>query len=219
MFITYKYSGYNRRGEQVAAGLFLILTQPKYDSTAYPTHRNVCVTCGADRDTHEARQRIPQLTCKVHSIVARIKARLAAGIKRENLTNAELDAWTINEFEAGCETCATVREIKEKIGCTYYQPTRIDYPIRAIVRHTSFSQCGQFMMGFARVHGHSITLSGSYGADGLICSVPDAAYPLGLELPANLREAWNKGGGWNSAGSEAPAMRKWALANLAALRK
>ena len=26
--------------------------------------------------------------------------------------------------------------------------------------------------------------------------------------------AWNSGGGWNSAGSEAPAMREWAKQNL-----
>jgi len=79
-------------------------------------------------------------------------------------------------------------------------------------------QFGQFMMGFARVHGHRITLSGSYGSDGLTCNVLDAVYNAGVELPAELRDAWNSGGGWNSAGSEAPKMRQWALANLAALR-
>ena len=133
MFITSKYSGYNRHGEQIASGLFLILAEPKNDSGRYPSKS-------------------------------------------------------------------------------------INYPIRAIVRHTSMRQLGHFMMGFARVLGHRITLSGSYGANGLVCTVPDAVYDAGVELPGELREAWNTGNGWNSAGSEAPAIRKWALANLAALR-
>jgi hypothetical protein len=76
------------------------------------------------------------------------------------------------------------------------------------------------MMGFIRVHGKRIVLSGSYGGDGLTCNVPDDVYGrCGIELPRELVEAWNTGGGWNSAGGEAPKMREWAMANLEALRK
>lgn len=65
--------------------------------------------------------------------------------------------------------------------------------------------------GTARVKGHTITLSGAYGSDGLPCMVLDAVYEAGIELPSVLVELWNKGEGWNSAGNEAPAMRAWAL--------
>ena len=72
-------------------------------------------------------------------------------------------------------------------------------------------QCGHFMMGSARAFGHKITLSGSYGGDGLPVSVPQAVYDKAVLVPQELIDAWNKGGGWNSAGSEAPAMAEWAV--------
>ena len=90
-------------------------------------------------------------------------------------------------------------------------------PIRAIVRKVALHQCGHWMMGTARAFGHSILISGAYGADGLTCSVPASVYARGVELPADLVSAWNTGGGWNSSGTEAPAMRAWAIANLPAL--
>ena len=89
-----------------------------------------------------------------------------------------------------------------------------DNAIRAIVRKVAMRQFGQFMMGFARVKGERITLSGSYGSDGLPKTVSDKVFNEGFPLPDDLRERWNKGGGWNGAGSEANAMREWALANL-----
>jgi len=67
------------------------------------------------------------------------------------------------------------------------------------------------MMGTARVGGRSITLSGSYGGDGLPCNVPWDVYLRGEPIPQELQQAFWTGGGHNSAGSEAPAMRKWAL--------
>lgn len=83
--------------------------------------------------------------------------------------------------------------------------------MRAIVRKVAMRQCGHFMMGVARIKGHSITLSGSYGGDGLPCRVPREVFLQGTPVPDDLYEAWNKGGGHNCAGSEAPAMREWAL--------
>jgi hypothetical protein len=35
-----------------------------------------------------------------------------------------------------------------------------------------------------------------------------------VPIPQELHDAWNKGGGWNGAGSEAPKMVEWARANL-----
>ena len=69
---------------------------------------------------------------------------------------------------------------------------------------------GHWMMGKARVLGHSLTVSGSYGNDGLVMTVPWKVYQAGVPVPADLMEAWSKGGGHNSAGSEADAMREWA---------
>lgn len=84
-----------------------------------------------------------------------------------------------------------------------------DQKIRGIVRKVALHQCGHWMMGSAFVKRHRIAISGSYGNDGLPCSVPKHVWEQGVELPAELHEAWNKGGGWNGAGSEAPLMREW----------
>jgi hypothetical protein len=76
------------------------------------------------------------------------------------------------------------------------------------------------MMGIARIYGQSVTVSGSYGGDGLPCRVSQEIYDRArVELPDRLYKLWANGGGWNSAGSEAEEMRKWALENLPALRK
>lgn len=58
--------------------------------------------------------------------------------------------------------------------------------------------------------GTYISLSGAYGADGLIREVPAEIYKLGTDLPKELYDAWNKGDGHNSAGSEAVLMDAWA---------
>jgi hypothetical protein len=93
-------------------------------------------------------------------------------------------------------------------------------PIKCLVRKVAMRQCGQWMMGRANIGGHWYTVSGAYGGDGLPISVPQEVYDrLAITLPADLYEAWNNGEGWNSAGSEARAVRKWALENLDALRK
>jgi hypothetical protein len=36
-------------------------------------------------------------------------------------------------------------------------------------------------------------------------------YEKATPVPQELIDAWNKGGGWNSAGSEAPSMAEWAV--------
>jgi hypothetical protein len=70
------------------------------------------------------------------------------------------------------------------------------------------------MMGSVRIKGKSLTVSGAYGSDGLPKSVPREIWELGVELPQDLYDKWNTGGGWNSAGSEAQAVRDWALATF-----
>lgn len=82
--------------------------------------------------------------------------------------------------------------------------------VRAIVRHVRMWQSGPYMVAFIRVKGHKVYLSGAYGSNGLLTDVPKEVYDIGEDLPPELYEKWSKGGGWNSTGSEAPDMRKWA---------
>lgn len=88
-----------------------------------------------------------------------------------------------------------------------------DSTIYGAVRSVALQQYGHWMMGKARILGVSYTVSGSYGNDGLPMNV-DTIPPDARPLPDELREAWNKGGGWNSAGSEAMAMAEWARKEL-----
>jgi hypothetical protein len=121
-----------------------------------------------------------------------------------------------------CSDCGKTRvehDISVEERCRYFRPSSVSYPLRAVVRHVAMKQLGHFMMGYARIKGVTITLSGSYGGDGLPTSVSDKVYESGVELPQYLYGAWAKGDGWNSAGAEAPLMREWALANLKALRQ
>jgi hypothetical protein len=73
---------------------------------------------------------------------------------------------------------------------------------------------GPWMMAHVKVIGHELTLSGAYGQDGLIMDVPRALWEKATPLPNELYEAWKNGGGWNSAGSEAASMRRWARDNF-----
>lgn len=83
-------------------------------------------------------------------------------------------------------------------------------PIRCLVRHTTLKQFGHWMMGKVRIKNKSFTISGAYGSDGLPKHVPEEIYNLGIPLPQELYDLWNKGGGWNSCGSEANEISKWA---------
>lgn len=93
-------------------------------------------------------------------------------------------------------------------------------PIKAVVRKVALSQCGNWMMGKATIYGKQFTVSGSYGADGLPLTVDNQTYARAtVVLPDYLLEAWQHGGGWNSAGSEAAEMIRWAQENLKELEK
>jgi len=93
-----------------------------------------------------------------------------------------------------------------------------DKEIRALVRKVALHQFGHFMMGSARAFGHRIPISGSYGSDGLPCTVPQEVFDKAVPIPEELHKAWNEGGGWNGAGSEALLMQKWALENIEQLQ-
>lgn len=86
--------------------------------------------------------------------------------------------------------------------------------IRAIVRKVALHQFGHWMMGSARVLGERIGISGAYGSDGNPSTVSEKVFAESIPLPDHLYDAWNKGEGWNGAGSEVPLMREWANANL-----
>lgn len=82
--------------------------------------------------------------------------------------------------------------------------------IYACARKVALRQLGQFMMGRANIGGRYRGISGSYGHDGLPITI-DVLPKDAVKLPQELYDAWNKGGGWNGAGSEASAMRDWAI--------
>jgi len=81
------------------------------------------------------------------------------------------------------------------------------------VRYVKMVQCGHFMMGKVKVGSQQITLSGSYGGDGLPMDwavIKPENRRFFRRLPEHLYEKWAHGGGWNSAGNEASSMAIWA---------
>jgi hypothetical protein len=178
--------------------------QPK-DSPEYPSYGTLCRDCHRPEAEHDTTTLNP--SCPEHGIVARLRAR-AVG--------AEPDFE--ERLDPACADCVRYRETNERLGCRYFVREHVNYPIRALVRYSALRQLGHFMMGFIRVGKHRLTVSGSYGADGLAMDVDADVYARGLVLPDELRRAWNEGGGWNGAGGEAAAMRRWAEGNLKALR-
>jgi hypothetical protein len=95
--------------------------------------------------------------------------------------------------------------------------------LRCIVRHVRMRQCGHWMMASVRVGSERFVLSGTYGGDGLPILDLDGRTERLWEklhpLPADLTEAFWKGGGWNSAGSEGPALHAWGRQHLQELRR
>ena len=65
------------------------------------------------------------------------------------------------------------------------------------------------MMSSFRVGPHRISLSGTYGGDGLPCDVTREVYDKAMEIPKELEEKFWKGGGHNSSGAEAEDFWKW----------
>jgi len=86
--------------------------------------------------------------------------------------------------------------------------------LRGIVRKVALRQCGHWMMGCARVKNRTVFVCGAYGNSGLPKTVSRKTWEQGIPLPQELYDAWNKGGGWNSVGTEWAAMRKRAVKTL-----
>jgi len=113
--------------------------------------------------------------------------------------------------------------IKGKYLCIFYEdvpwgsPNHMRNP-RAVIRSTTLSQLGHFMMGTIVVGSYRISVSGECGSDGLWKTVPSAVYQQGLPLPDDLVALCNKDTTHNGLGSEQrEALREWAWANLDAL--
>ena len=86
-----------------------------------------------------------------------------------------------------------------------------DFPPRAIVRKVALRQYGHFIMGTARAFGESISVSGSFGGDGLPCDVPMHVYERAMELPADVLAAYWGIDDWAGKGGEGKAVvRNWA---------
>jgi hypothetical protein len=103
-------------------------------------------------------------------------------------------------------------------GCSFTSETEI----RAAIRTAHLIQCGQWMMGSVNLWGHTITLSGTYGEDGLTndCA-SDELWAMLHPLPPEVARAfWADGTGHNSAGHfSGPLIHDWAINREAQLRR
>lgn len=101
----------------------------------------------------------------------------------------------------------------EETGRPWSECPYTGHELYACVRHVSLRQFGHWMMGTARIAGQSLTLSGSYGSDGLPCDyekLSEAARAKLIRVPEDIEAIYWKGDGWNSSGSEGPDLRRWA---------
>lgn len=98
--------------------------------------------------------------------------------------------------------------------------------IRGIVLGSlKLAACGHSMMGsktkkLPNGAEFNFQASGSYGGDGLPCDATPELWPYLHDLPIELQDTfWRGEGGHNTAGSEGPAVKEWARANLKKLTK
>lgn len=202
MYIERTRGGYDRSGEQaVRRARFLILVQLGMLDELVP-----CPDCAGFK------RRVVGDDIDDAEIVD------CSRCNRVPCTACERKGWTydpdvdVSERRAHkCTACDGRGDLGASGVVTKYVHHR---EIRALVRKVALHQFGHFMMGSARAFGHRIPISGAYGSDGLPRDVPREVFDRAVPIPRELHDAWNKGGGHNSAGSEADAMRAWALANL-----
>ena len=89
----------------------------------------------------------------------------------------------------------------------------------ACVRNVKLKQLGHWMMAIVKIGQLEVSLSGTYGHDGLTCDWKPEMAPWLHSVPEELKDIFWKGeGGHNSAGSEGPMMRDWAIKNEKLLR-
>ena len=82
--------------------------------------------------------------------------------------------------------------------------------LRCAVRHVSYHQLGNFMMGSCTLGDHYVTLSGQYGGDGLPRTPPEDLWPRLHKVPDEITEAY-----WKDKGG----MYEWANTNRSLLSK
>jgi len=193
MFIKSSQSGYSRNGEQFARGSFLIVFS--HNSFKWEEQNNTPHTelTGQTFDVTHGDGFTIQKVCQCGG------TGLSAYKPNEKAPSYYLKYCPVH----GTEYKTMPKDLERKLY--------------ACVRHVSLRQLGHWMMGTARIADQSLTLSGSYGSDGLPCDyekLTESARTKLIELPAELIEEFWKGGGHNCAGSEASAMRNWALATF-----
>jgi hypothetical protein len=194
MFLKTSQSGYTRHGEQFARGSFLILfshNQYKWEDQNnrphYEDHGKTFDVILGDGFT--------------------VQRKCRCGGEYGFITNRVENGLTENPPVYCLKYCPV------HSGEWKSMPAELNRKLYACVRHVSLRQLGHFMMGTARIAGQSVTLSGSYGSDGLprdYESLTPAARAKLVEVPPEIAEVYWKGDGWNSAGNEAPTMRQWA---------
>jgi hypothetical protein len=101
-------------------------------------------------------------------------------------------------------------------------------PLRCLIRPVTMQQLGHWMMAKWTHDGYTLSLSGTYGGDGLPIST--AANP---DKQAFVRKLWDQltpmpddilalfwhDDGHNSSGKNGPSIHAWAVANLKELSK
>lgn len=190
MFITRSQGGYNRHGEQFARGSFLMVFSHNEYTWEDQNNRPHFEDHGKVFDVIAGEGFTIQKTCQ------------CAGSAPYTYTKAE-------DVPSYYLKYCPVHSIEYK-----HMPSELNRKLYACVRHVSLRQCGHFMMGSARIAGQVVTVSGAYGSDGLPMDyekLTQSAQQKLVEVPTDLAEKFWQGGGHNSAGEEAPAMREWAL--------
>lgn len=199
MYIEKTVSGYDRSGEYVARrARFLILVGLGLERTEVTCERCSGFRQYVDGDDPDTARVVP---CH-HCIPIKCGACDGNGYNYDP---------KVDEHARVCEPCKQTGYLGPSGKMVKYVHHN---EIRALVRKVAMHQCGHFMMGTARAFGHKLTLSGSYGSNGLTVEVPREVFEKAVPIPQELHDLWNKGDGWNGAGNEARAMQEWALANL-----
>ncbi len=133
MFLKTRYAGYNRHDEQVAAGYFLMLLQPKPDSLKYHPYEVNCA-CGKTREQHEEEEKTRVHDCSTHGIYARLRAlsELKGTDGYEDKREEVKDLWEKNKHDrhvAGCPECDAHKAYYSE--CRAFTVKHIHYPLRA----------------------------------------------------------------------------------------
>lgn len=153
-------------------------------------------------------------------ILALPKTRIPRWYATQKAVQQRCEAEAMNEGQSpwAWRGYLTKQEQLEGYGEALYHPP-FTLLRAAAVDDVVLRQSGHFMVGSTRLMGRQIHLSGSYGEDGLPKTLDRAVWEKMVPLPEDLCNALAKGDGHNSAGSEGPAIRSWAIQNLEKLQE